>query len=30
MVGVTDVPPAMLKGDVIRDKQAVVGKICYG
>lgn len=26
MVGVTDVPPAMLKGDVIRDKQAVVGK----
>lgn len=26
MVDVTDVPPAMLKGDVIRDKQAVVGK----
>lgn len=26
MVDVTDVPPAMLKGDVIRDKQNVVGK----
>ena len=26
MVDVTDVPPSMLKGDVIRDKQNVVGK----